>query len=397
MAQHTSAGLRAYDTGLVLQARPEIDTNEFGLKQGTLRFLLANSRWPELEPVRGAKCSTFVIGNSLTESYLSGISFMAAQTKRWTHGGHCPGVGTLEVMCQGAAFHDGYESGEVTPYFNTISTTLEDLTFNIYDMPSDGTTLQATLATTAALNATYSINSSGFAELKSVFFERLTVDGIDASLNIKVLVKDQVNTAHNGLYVVKQVGKPIGYGNENWKMIRASSMDEPAEFVNTVYVNVSTGTANSGTLWNLVPGGGTFVVGTTGVTFTSASASAVTPLYNVHLQYHSIDLHYEYMAKQRQQTLRYVQDDYTVGDGDLCEITPGSFQKLEIEKAEGQALASTNPTVWAAVDRDIWGASVFYPGTGARLEQTPAGAYWHVMETVSIKIHAILPYISNVA
>jgi hypothetical protein len=397
MPQHTSAGSRAYDTGLVLQARPEIDTNEFGLKQGTLRFLLGNSRWPTLEPVRGTPTDQFTTGNSITADYLYSIRFMAAQTCRWTPGGHCPGVGILEVVVQGAKFDPAYEGGYVTRYFNTISTTLEDLTFTIYDMASAGTTLQSRVATTGPLNATYSINEFGYAELRSVFYETLTIDGGTPSVNNKVLVKDQANAAHNGLYVVKNIGKPIGFGNEYWKMIRAATMDEAAEFVSTVYVSIAEGTANSGTLWNLVPAGGTFVVGTSTVTFTSATIGAVTPLYNVHLQYHSIDLHFEYMSLTHQQALRYIQDDYTVDALDTVFLAPGLFQNLSIEKAEAQALTSTNPTVWAAIDRSIWQGNVFYPGTSARFEQTPAGVYWHVLETASIKIQAILPDIGSVA
>src|SRR6266542_104855 len=104
MAQNTSAGKRDYDNGLVLQTRPEIDTNEAGLKQGTFRFLLANTLWPNFEPRRAVPCQNFGSGNASTLSFLTGISVMGAQTKRWTHNGHAPGVGILEVLCQGAVF-----------------------------------------------------------------------------------------------------------------------------------------------------------------------------------------------------------------------------------------------------------------------------------------------------
>jgi hypothetical protein len=397
MAQHTSAGSRAYDNGLVLQARPEIDTNEFGLKQGTLRFLLANSRWPELEPVRATGTSDFVCGNSLTTSYLSGISFMAAQTARWTHGGSCPGVGILEVMCQGAAFHSAYESGEVTPYFATLSTTLEDLSFTIYDSPLSGsntTNLTAVYATTAPLPPCI-VTFSGQG-LRAAANGLLVVDDFTPHVGNVILVKNQVNTSQNGLYVVNNDGNN---GTDQWRLARTTSMNEPAEFVATVQISINRGTTNADSSWQCAPAGGTFIVGVTGVTFTSLTAAGdnpATPLYNVHLQYHSIDVHVEYMAVQHQQQPRYLQDEYSINENNFIEVLPGIIQLLSIEKVEAQKLTSLTPTVWAAIDDSIWKAAVQYPGTDARLEQPPAGRVWHELETTSIKIQAILPDVGNI-
>jgi len=137
MAQHTSAGARPYDTGLVLQARPEIDNNEFGMKQGTFRFVLNNTLWPAKEPVRATPCGAtgFVGADSLTQSFLTGVSFMGAQTSRWTRGGHCPGVGILEVLCQGANFTQT-GGGTTTPTFTIQSITISNKGVGYTSCPS---------------------------------------------------------------------------------------------------------------------------------------------------------------------------------------------------------------------------------------------------------------------
>jgi len=102
--------------------RPEIDNNEFGMKQGTFRFVINNTLWPAKEPVRATPCGAtgFVGADALTQSFLNGVSFMGAQTSRFIRGGHCPGVGVLEVLCQGANFTQGGGS-TTTPTFEIVS------------------------------------------------------------------------------------------------------------------------------------------------------------------------------------------------------------------------------------------------------------------------------------
>jgi hypothetical protein len=432
MAQHSSVGARPFSSALTLQSKPEVDKNEFGLRQATLRFALANDQWPAKEPARATPCSSF-LGDTLSMSFLNSISFMGAQTSRWTRDGQCPGIGILEVLCQGAKFDPTYESGAVTPYFPTVTTTLEDLTFSIYDTPivgvtpgsppPPGTTNQnVRLATTADVGASY-INhygSQGLAYLIGLG-QYLLIDGSaqpgatgaalagtvpQLSVGQTFLVKNQANAAANGIYVLEHQGTSA---LDPWRAHRSSVMDVASEFNSGVQVSVTDGITNKGTVWQCVPQPGTFIVGTSGVGFiciagcTAATggtpgttAPTLVPLYNIHLLYHSIDLHFEYMATTRQQDLRYIKDEYSIDSTGLVDIGGGLFQVLQVERAEAQKPQSSSPTVWAAAPDDIWKAAVHYPGTSARLEQTPAGQYWHVLETASVKIEALLPSVASV-
>jgi len=146
------------------------------------------------------------------------------------------------------------------------------------------------------------------------------------------------------------------------------------------------------------------IVNSTGVAFvdqtaptTGTPAGTLVPQYNIHLLYHAIDLHFEYMANARQQDLNFIQDQYTVDADGFVAIGGGLMQKLSVEKAEAQKPSGVNPTVWANCPDSIWKALVYYPGTSARLEQTPAGQYWHVLETATIKIAPIVPDVGSIA
>jgi hypothetical protein len=108
-----SSGNRYYDSALVIQSRPEIDTNEFGLMEATFSFLTAVSNWPSIQPARGTPCHEFNGAFSEgTITFLLGVSFLACQTARWKPGPlSTPSrPGTLEVLCQGAIFFNVNET-----------------------------------------------------------------------------------------------------------------------------------------------------------------------------------------------------------------------------------------------------------------------------------------------
>lgn len=91
----------------------------------------------------------------------------------------------------------------------------------------------------------------------------LTIDGVTLIANDRVLVKNQTLSQNNGIYVAASTG---------WT--RATDTDTWNEFIG-LKVFVSQGTVNANTFWqsNAAAGG---TLGTTAITFTSASVPTVT-------------------------------------------------------------------------------------------------------------------------
>ena len=98
------------------------------------------------------------------------------------------------------------------------------------------------VGTTANLSATYSNGTAGVGATltNSGSQAALTIDGVTLSASDRVLVKDQTNAAHNGIYVVTTVGS----GSANWVLTRATPEDQPAELSGGAFVFVEEGTAN---------------------------------------------------------------------------------------------------------------------------------------------------------
>lgn len=99
------------------------------------------------------------------------------------------------------------------------------------------------VATTANLSATYDNGTSGIGATltNSGSQAAFSADGVSPSQNDRVLVKDQTNAAHNGIYTLTTVGT----GSTNWVLTRATDVDEPDEFSGGAFVFVEQGTANA--------------------------------------------------------------------------------------------------------------------------------------------------------
>src|SRR6266702_8644138 len=90
------------DAGLVLQSKTEIDRNEFGLLQATLRFDLLNANWPALDPEQGTPLSSLLAGDALTQAVFDAYGgYLGKQSSRFTRNGVKPGIGILDMLCQG--------------------------------------------------------------------------------------------------------------------------------------------------------------------------------------------------------------------------------------------------------------------------------------------------------
>ena len=102
-------------------------------------------------------------------------------------------------------------------------------------------------ATTANLNATYSNGSSGVgATLTNAGTQAaFATDGTTPSLNDRILVRLQTNTAENGIYTLTTVGS----GSTNWVLTRATDFDTPVEIAGGDFTFVDNGTTLANTGW----------------------------------------------------------------------------------------------------------------------------------------------------
>jgi len=124
-------------------------------------------------------------------------------------------------------------------------------------------------ATAAALPSNvYSNGSSGVgATLTGVSTGVLTVDGIAVALNDRVLVKNEVAGANNGIYVCTLAGA-VGVA---YVLTRAADMNTAAQ-VPGAFAFTEQGTANAGAGFT-VASEGPFTIGTTAITWTQFSGA----------------------------------------------------------------------------------------------------------------------------
>ena len=134
------------------------------------------------------------------------------------------------------------------------------------------------LETTGALSAGYSNGSSGVGATltNSGTQAALVIDSVAAVANNRVLVQQQSNAAHNGIYVVTNIGS----GSVNWILTRSTDantfgLNTPTKLGQGSYVFVTSGNTRAGQSFvcNTV---GTITFGTTNITFAQFFA---TPVY----------------------------------------------------------------------------------------------------------------------
>lgn len=105
--------------------------------------------------------------------------------------------------------------------------------------------LAAAAATTANLNATPAGAGIGATLTNAGAMAAFAVDGYSASLNDRILVKNQTLTQHNGVYSVTTVGS----GAANWVLTRTTDYDTAAQIKPGTLIAVNNGTVNATTSW----------------------------------------------------------------------------------------------------------------------------------------------------
>jgi hypothetical protein len=124
------------------------------------------------------------------------------------------------------------------------------------------------MATTAALPAcTYNNGTSGIgATLTGNTNGALSaIDGVtpDTTTNNSIMVKNQANTIHNGIYWVTQVGD----GSHPFILTRREDANDYVSFGSAMYFPVATGTENAKTIWQSAVSFPPSTIGSDNITF----------------------------------------------------------------------------------------------------------------------------------
>lgn len=106
------------------------------------------------------------------------------------------------------------------------------------------------LATTTDLDALYDNGTAGVGATltNNGPLIALEVDGITPTVGSRVLVKNQIDLAENGVYIVTDVGS----GVDPWILTRATDYDEPSEIAPGDLFPITSGVINGATIWEQV-------------------------------------------------------------------------------------------------------------------------------------------------
>lgn len=96
----------------------------------------------------------------------------------------------------------------------------------------------------------------------------LVIDGVTVPVNSRVLIKDQVTTSQNGIYIVTNAGSGVA----NWILTRASDFDTTAKVTSGAFTFVEQGTSFADSGWVMTTDG-TVTIGTTGIVFVQFSGA----------------------------------------------------------------------------------------------------------------------------
>jgi hypothetical protein len=131
--------------------------------------------------------------------------------------------------------------------------------------------------TPSNLNATYNNGTAGVGATltNSGTQAALVIDGVTVSTDDRVLVYNQTNAAHNGIYTVTNTGS----ASTNWVLTRATDADsygasDPNSFGEGDAFFVKEGDTGAGELY-VMNTSGTITFGTTNITFTIVAETAV--------------------------------------------------------------------------------------------------------------------------
>lgn len=141
----------------------------------------------------------------------------------------------------------GTMTGPLILNTNAPTSELQAASKGYVDMFAAGLTviLATQAATTVNLNATQVGAGVGATLTNAGTQVAFSVDGYSASVNDRILVKNQTLTQHNGIYVVTTLGS----GSTNWVLTRSTDYDTNTQIVPGTLIAVNNGTVNGTTSW----------------------------------------------------------------------------------------------------------------------------------------------------
>lgn len=139
------------------------------------------------------------------------------------------------------------------------------------DAFAQGITVQGAcrLGTTTALTVTYNNGVAGVgATLTNAGAQSaLTLDGVAAAVNDRILVKNQASALQNGIYLVSNIGS----GASNWIMVRSTDYDQPSEVNVGDLVVITAGSTLTSSSW--LQTATVTTIGTDSINFSQFTAS----------------------------------------------------------------------------------------------------------------------------
>lgn len=324
---------------------------------------------------------------------VAGGQYLSAPTASLS-GGTPTVAGALGTVTMDDAF--GADTTQITTPLKSVSETKDTVVFDQYDPVTSNniTPLQARLVATADLGSYYQY--TGAAGIHYLIATSVTplpaIDGKQASVGDRVLFVAAANSAYNGLYSVVDTG----HGTTAWALERVPEMTDASSISTSVYIYINDGVGNSGSTWQCTTAS-INVMEIDAINFALGSpttTTTLTPNSQITIEYYTIDLHFEYVGKNRQQAPRFLQSEYQLDSSGfiVTDSSTGDAMQLNVDSAVSQTItAGAVSPVFTDVPASTWKPLVKYVGTSSRFEQTQAGQYWHILETNSIRISPLSP------
>lgn len=134
------------------------------------------------------------------------------------------------------------------------------------------------------------------------------------------------------------------------------------------------------------------------LTYNADNPNILVPRYQVSLDYYSIDLHYEYMCRIEPSDPIFLQSDYPIDKDGYITVDPfGRKKRITISQitaipvigtvTDGLAPAGYNVAIKPS-DYLPW---ITFTASNARFDITPAGQFFHVIETNTLSITGKAP------
>ena len=378
--------------GLILQSRTiEISKSESGLLQTTLVFHLRDDQYAVCDPPRRTICPNFNPGSNRTAEALRALPYLAAQTSNFKRSAIAPpgrngepGIGLLEVLCQGAIFpgnqsveevpiHDGGQGYASRPTVtiaggSSITDATADTYLGVesYEVDDGGTgyadgDLLETSGGTAAITAKISVITAGtggsidpadgaelrvttpgaYSALPSNPVSLTGGSGSGAQINVTSWALALIVVSNGGEYPPS--GQPtatISGGSPD----TAATLELP--IMGPRFGDVITEP------YDLI----TTVKDT--VEITVYEDNSPEPRYLATIDYRAIELSYEYCATLRSPEPRFIFNEYTMdGDGNII-TNPANGERFRLRIISVAAFAAVNTIVFSQDGNDQTGGSL---------------------------------------